>query len=328
MRRREVIAGLALMTAAWPLAAHAQSAVRRIGFLTPRSRPTASRRDAFTDAFVSGMHDLGYDEGANLAVEWRFANGRYDILGELAAELVRLDPEVIVAYGTAAAQRLQRATGTVPVVVAAAVDLVGSGLVASLARPGGNITGLSAIGVDLSPKHLELLQTIKPKLARVAVLVNPGNSVNAAVLANARSAAREFGIEIVPAQVRAAEEIEPAFVAMSEAGAQAAIVATDAFFSEQGEPLAAASSKHRIPTISIYHEHAAAGCLIVYGQNIAQFHRLAATYVDKILRGRRPAELPVEQPTKFELVINLKTANTLGLTIPTSLLARTDEVIE
>jgi putative ABC transport system substrate-binding protein len=274
------------------------------------------------------MRDLGYVEGSNLAIEWRYGNGRYDDLAQLAAELVDLNPEVIVTYGTAAAQKLRQATVTVPIVVAAAVDLVGSGLVASLARPGGNITGLSAIGADLSPKHLELLQAVIPTLSRVAVLVNPGNSANAAVLENARAVARKLGIETLRSEARSPKEIETAFASMKQDRADAAIVATDAFFSEQGEVLAASALKHKIATISIYHEHAAAGCLLVYGQNIAQFHRQAATYVDKILGGRKPAELPVEQPTKFGFVVNLKAANALGIEVPSIALARADEVIE
>ena len=277
---------------------------------------------------MKGMRELGYVEGKNLIIEWRYVNGNYKSLPDLAAELTRLDLEVIVTYGTAAAQALKKASSTIPIVVAAAVDLVGSGIVESLRRPGGNVTGLSAIGVDLSPKHAELMKTAMPKLASVAVLMNPGNSTHPAVLKNVEAAAEKLGMKVVPVDAGAPSEIEGAFAAASRKGAGAVIVATDAFYSGQGSRLAEVSLKRRMPTISIYDENARAGCLISYGQDIAGFHGQAATYVDKILKGAKPGDLPVEQPTKFELVINLKTAKGLGLTIPPSLLQRADEVIQ
>jgi ABC-type uncharacterized transport system substrate-binding protein len=331
MNRRGALRALLLLgagAAAAPLAAFAQTQprVRRIGFLTPRSRPTLPDRDAFSDAFTAGMRDLGYVEGKNLLIEWRY--GGYKSLPDLASELTHMDLEVIVTYGTAAAQALKKATSTTPIVVAAAVDLVESGIVASLRRPGANITGLSAIGVDLSPKHAELLKTMMPKLTSFAVLMNPGNSTHPAVLKNAQGAAEKLGMKVVPEDVRAPDDIEPAFSAASKKGAGAVIVATDAFYSGQGSPLAAASIKHRMPSISIYNEHVQRGCLISYGQDIAGFHRQAAAYVDKILKGAKPADLPVEQPTRFLLVINRKTAKALGLTIPPELLLSADKVIE
>jgi putative ABC transport system substrate-binding protein len=332
MNRRDTLLALLVLgagAAATPLAALAevQTKARRIGFLTPRSRPASPDRDAFSAAFVQGMRDLGYVEGKNLVIEWRYADGNYKSLPDLAAELTRMDLEVIVTYGTAAAQALKKASGSTPIVVAAAVDLVGSGIVESLPHPGGNVTGLSAIGVDLTPKHAELMKAAMPKLGSIAVLMNPGNSTHPAILKNVEAAAEKLGMKVVPADARVPNEIEGAFAAASRKGAGAVIVATDAFYSGQGPRLADASLKHRMPTISIYDENVHAGCLMSYGQDIAGFHRQAATYVDKILKGAQPTDLPVEQPTKFELAINLKAAKALGLTIPPSLLLRADEVI-
>lgn len=300
--------------------------VRRIGFLTPRSRPTPPDHDAFSDAFTQGMRDLGYVEGRNLMIEWRY--GSYKSLPEQAAEMTRINLEVIVVYGTAAAEALKKATTTTPIVVAAAVDLVESGIVASLRHPGGNVTGLSAIGVDLSPKHAELMKTMMPRLASIAVLMNPGNSTHPAVLKNAEVAAGKLGMKVVAVDARSSNDIDGAFMAAAKKGAGAVIVATDAFYSGQGSQLAAASLEHRMPSISIYNEHVQRGCLMSYGQDIAGFHRQAATYVDKILKGAKPADLPVEQPTRFLLVINSKTAQALGLTIPPELLLSADRVME
>jgi len=307
--------------------AQGQSKMRRIGFLTPRSRPSPPNTDAFSEAFTQGMRELGYVEGRNVVIEWRYADGRYQSLPELAAELARMDLEVIVTYGTAAAQALKKTTASIPIVVAAAVDLVGSGIVASLGHPGGNITGLSAIGVDLSPKHAELIKTMVPGLASVAVLVNPGNSTHPAVLKNVEAAAETLGMKVVPVDARTASEIDAAVATAARKGAGAVIVATDALYSGQGPRLADASLKHRLPTISIYMEHAQAGTLMSYGEDIAGFHRQAATYVDKILKGVKPANLPVEQPTRFELVINRKTAKALGLNVPQELLLRADKLL-
>ena len=314
--------------AAEPLAlfAQVQTKARRIGFLTPRSRPTPPDHDAFSDAFTQGMRDLGYVEGKNLVIEWRY--GSYKSLPEQAAEMTRMNLEVIVVYGTAAAEALKKATSSIPIVVAAAVDLVESGIVASLRHPGGNVTGLSAIGVDLSPKHAELMKTMMPRLASIAVLMNPGNSTHPAVLKNAEVAGGKLGMKVVAVEARSSNDIDGAFMAATKKGAGAVIVATDAFYSGQGSQFAAASLKHRMPSVSIYNEHVQRGCLMSYGQDIAGFHRQAATYVDKILKGAKPADLPVEQPTRFLLVINRKTAQALGLTIPPELLLSADRVME
>ena len=330
LRRRHFVMLLGGAAAAWPLGARAQQAERiyRIGFLTPRSHPSPTGRDAFSAAFIDGMSKLGYNEGRNLIVEWRYAAGDYTRLTGFADELVAMNLPVIVTYGTAAARVLQKTTATIPVVVAAAVDLVGAGIVASLARPGGNITGLSVIDTDISAKQLELLRTFSPKLQHVAVLLNPGNSANPLVLKHVEAGASVLGIEVAAVNAATPQAIEAAFAEAIQQGAGAVIVAADAFFSGQGPQIAASAAQHRLPTISLYRDHALAGCLISYGQNVAEFHRRAATYVDKILKGAKPQDLPVEQPTKFDLVINSKTAAALGLAIPQELLVFADEVIE
>lgn len=288
MNRRDSAAAL-LVLAASPLAAVCQQlpAMSRVGFLTPRSRPMAPNRDALSEAFTTGMRERGYVEGRNLTVEWRYLDGPYAGLDKLAADLVGLNVDVVVAYGTAAVQAAQRATRTIPIVIAAAVDPVGSGQVASLSRPGGNTTGLSAIAVDLSSKHVEMLKTLLPGLARIAVLTNPGNASHAAVAKNVEGAAKGFGIELMGVSARTPLEIAGAFATAAQDKAGAVIVAGDAFFSGQGPLLADASVKSRMPTIGIYQEHVTAGGLMSYGQNIADFHRQSATFVDKLLRGRK-----------------------------------------
>ena len=330
MRRREFITLLGGAVAAGPIAARAQQDSKswRIGFLTPRSRPSPPDRDTFSDAFMQGMSDLGYSEGKNLAVEWRYADGDYKRLTGFATELAGMNLPVIVTYGTAAARVLQGTTKTIPIVVAAADDLVGAGLVASLARPGGNITGLSLIDADISGKQLELLKAISPTLSRVAVLLNPGNPANPAVLKHVQAVAPALNVEVVAVNAATPQAIEKAFADAAQQRAGAVIVAADAFFSGQGPRIAASALQHRLATISYYQDHVVAGCLMNYGQNVAEFHRQAAKYVDRILKGAKPEDLPVEQPTKFDLVINNKTAGALGLTIPQGLLVSADRVIE
>ena len=329
MRRREFIP-LVGGAAIWTLAARAQQASKiwHIGFLTPRSRPIPPARDAFSDAFIRGMNELGYSEGKNLVVEWRYADGDYARLTGFADELVEMNLPVIVTYGTAAARVLQKTTLTIPIVVAAAVDLVGAHIVASLAHPGSNITGLSVIDADISAKQLELLRAFSPKLSRVAVLLNPGNPANSLVLEHVTAAAFTLGVVVVAVNATTSQAIEVAVAHAAQQGAGAVIVATDAFFSGQGSQIAASAVQYRLATISLYRDHVIAGCLMSYGQNVAEFHRRAATYVDKILNGAKPENLPIEQPTKFGLVINSKTAAKLGLAIPRELIVSADEVIE
>jgi len=330
VKRREFITLLGGALLAWPLATHGQQTgkVWRIGFLTPRSRPSPTGQDAFSAAFMRGMNELGYSEGKNLAVEWRYADGDYKRLAGFAAELVEMNLPVMVTYGTAATRVLQGATKTIPIVVAAADDLVVAGIVTSLARPGGNITGLTLIDLDMSTKQLELLKAFSPGLARVAVVLNPGNPANPTVFKRIQATAPALGVDAVALNAATQQAIATAFADAAQQGVGAVIVAADAFFSGQGPQIAAAAAQHRLPTVSLHRDHALAGVLISYGQNVAEFHRQAARYVDRILRGAKPEELPVEQPTKFDLVINGKTAATLGLAIPPELLVFADEVIE
>jgi putative tryptophan/tyrosine transport system substrate-binding protein len=328
MQRRHLLMALGAAAASLPFAARLQPQTWQIGFLTPRSEPTPPQRDGFSDAFTEGMAALGYVVGRNLVIEWRYAAGNYERLAGFAAELVRLNPPVIVTYGTAAARVLQKATTSIPIVVAAAVDLVGSGIVVSLSRPGGNLTGLSAIDVDMSAKQLELLKMMLPTLVHVAVLLNPGNPAGPAVLKRVEAAGPGFGVTVVAINASAPAAIAEGFATMARNGAGAAIIAADAFFSGQGRLIAEAALKNRIATIGLYQEHVSAGALMSYGQDVAAYHRLAATYVDKILKGARPQDLPVEEPRKIELVINSLTAAKLGITIPSELLARADRVIE
>ena len=330
MRRREFITFLG-GAAAWPFASRAQQQPDRVwhlGFLTPRSRPVPPAHDAFSYAFVQGMNELGYSEPNNLRVEWRYADGDYARLSGFADELVGMGLAVIVTYGTAAARVLKETTTTVPIVVAAAVDLVGAGIVSSLAHPGGNITGLSVIDPDISAKQVQLLRSLLPNLARVAVLLNPNNSANSLVLEHVAAAASTVGMATVPVNATTPKSIDIAIADAAQQDARAVIIAADAFFSGQGPQIAASALQYRLPTISPYRDHVSAGCLMSYGQNVAEFHRRAATYVDKILKGAKPENLPVEQPSKFDLVINGKTAATIGLTIPRELIVSADEVIE
>ena len=305
--------------------AEAQQAkkVPRIGYLTVLAGP--SDRDT---AFRQGLKDLGYVEGKNIIVEYRYANG-IDRLSELAAELVRLKLDVFVAEATPAVQAIKNATSTAPIVMAAAADPVGSGLVASLARPGGNITGLSLILPELSGKRLELLREVLPRIARVAFLVHGGNPAHRLFLKEAQEAAPSFGMQIQPLVIGGPAEFEGAFSTMTKERAGALVV--QPFFvivPEQRRRIVDLATKHRLPAVSDFMEFADAGGLMSYGPNALDPIRRSAIFVDKILKGAKPADLPVEQPTKFELVINIKTANQIGLTIPPNVLARADKVIK
>ncbi len=327
--RRKLIVALGASALAAPLRAFAQQQgkVWRIGFLAPRSRPASLDSDIF-GAFSNGMRELGYVEGKNLVIEWRFADGNFERLPGLAAELVQLKVDIILASGTPATNAAQKATATLPIVMGNSGDPVGNGLIKSLARPGGNITGLTNVTSDLAPKHLEMLLSMVPKLSRVAVLLNPTNPSNLLILKGAQTAARSTNAEILPMEARTASEIDKAFSAMSREKAGAVIVAADQFFQQQGRQIAELAAKNRLPSIGWIREYAEAGVLMSYGPNFTDQYRRAAAYVDKIFKGASPAELPVEQPTKFELVINGKTAKALGLRIPQSLVISTDKVIE
>jgi putative ABC transport system substrate-binding protein len=274
------------------------------------------------------MRELGYVEGENLAIEWRFAGGEVGRLPGLAAELVELKVDIIVAGATQVISAAQRATATIPIVMAPTNDPVGSGFVQSLGRPGGNITGLSNLSSDLSPKLVEMFLTIAPKASSVAILVNPKNSSNAAILELLQAAMQRANLKSLPLEAATAEEIESAFPRMSQQNTGAVVVAPDTFFVEQRDQIAKLAMKHRMPSMFSFREHVEAGGLISYGQQLADGYHRAATYVDRIFKGAKPSDLPVEQSTKLELFINLKTAKAIGIEVPPTLLARADEVLE
>jgi putative tryptophan/tyrosine transport system substrate-binding protein len=294
----------------------------RVGF--PDGEP-----DPREEAFRQGLHDLGYVEGRNLILEGRDAEGSVERLPELAAELVRLRVEVLVARGAPAVRAAQHATRTIPIVMAGTSDAVELGFVASLARPGGNITGVSWLGAELPGKRLELLQELVPQRARIAVLANPANPYYGSTMHNLTEAARALGLHLHVVEVRQADEVDPAFAALPQARADALLVMEDALVLSTGlgGRLAALAAASRLPAMYGWREVVAAGGLMSYGPSFRDIHRRAAVYVDKILKGAKPADLPVEQPTTFELVINLKTAQALGLTMPPSLLFQATEVI-
>jgi putative ABC transport system substrate-binding protein len=307
--------------------AQQQAKVARIGFLYHGSRQSSLDTGRY-QAFVQGMRELGYVEGTNFTVEARFADGKFERLPALASELVRLKMDVIVATGTPTYRALQHATTTIPVVITVTFDPVGDGFAASMARPGGNITGLSISAADLGSKLLELLKAAVPKLSRVAVLVNPENPAHPPRVIRIMSAAQKVGIQVVLAEAGPVQEIEREFAMMAKERANAAIILADGFFLQESRPIAAQALKHRLPSISQLREYAEAGGLMSYGPNSVDNFRRAATYVDKILKGARPGDLPFEQPTRYQLVINHKTATALGLTIPQALLRQADEVIQ
>ena len=279
-------------------------------------------------AFREGLRELGYVEGQTIEIESRWAEGNYDRLPGLAADLVRLKVAVIVTYGTPASQAAKRATATVPIVMAAIIDPLASGLVTSLARPGENLTGQSMMSPDLVEKQLEILKEVVPKVSRVALLHNPANPGNAPQVRHAQDAARALGVRLQLLGARGPSEIDSAFAAMTNEQAGAVIVLVDAMLQDNRTRIADLAARHRLPAVYGLSDYAEAGGLLAYGPNRLDMFRHAATYVDKILKGVKPGDLPVERPNKFALVLNLKTAKALGLTIPPPLLQRADQVIE
>ena len=325
MKRREFIMLFGGAAAAWPLAAGAQEGkVWRIGFLR-----YASPNAAHLDAFRRGLRDVGYAEGRNIVIEERYASGVYDRLPPLIAELIALKPDVIVIDGTATAKVVQTATKSVPIVFTLTADPVTDGLAASMSRPGGNFTGLTfSVGYELAGKRVDLLKEIVPSVSRVAVLANPANPTNAAYLASARSSSRTLGLQVEAFEVPAANDLSNAFLSMMKWQADGLITLNDAMFFSQRNRISELAASRRIPAVYPESEFVRAGGLMAYGPSLSDLFQRAASYVDKILKGARPADLPIEQPTKFELVFNLKSAKALGLTIPESFLIRADEVIE
>ena len=274
------------------------------------------------------MRELGYVEGKDFVIEWRSVEGKYERFPEIAEELMRLKVDVFVTGVTAALPALKRATTTIPIVMAYSTDPVGNGLVASLVHPGGNITGLAGSSDDSSPKQLELLTTIVPNVSRIGLLGNPGTETYSSVLSNAQDAAQRVGLSLVPIEARNQREIEDAFTEFAKERVPAVMVAVDAVFFGQRWRIAELALTNRLATMFALREYAEAGGLMSYGENIADFFRRAASFVDKIFKGARPGDLPIEQPTKFNLVINRKTADALGVTIPPQLYIFADEVIE
>ena len=326
-RRKLVVAlGAGLFASPFASRAQQQGKVWIIGYLSLRARPDSFDAGVY-GAFRQRLRELGYIEGKNLVIEWRFSGNRPEHLPALAEELIQRKVDVIVATSAPATRAAQTATTTIPIVMSGTGDPVGSGFVKTLARPGGNITGLSTVTADLGPKHLEMLYGMVPKLVRVAVLIDPANSAHTAILKYVEAAAPKIGVKIVPVEARSSQEIERALsqVIREKAGA---MIVNGALFNSYLPQIAEFAMKHKLASVSAVRNYVDAGGLASYGANASEMYRHAATYVDKIFKGAKPGDLPVEQPTKFELVINGKTAKALGLKIPPSLLASADKVIE
>ena len=323
MRRRQFMTLLG-GAAAWPLAARAQQTMPVIGFLSNASPDLYAIRQ---HAFRQGLKEAGYVEGQNVAIEYRWAEGQNDRLPVLAAELVQRQVAVIAAAGGTPAALA--ATATIPIVFAVSVDPVEIGLVASLNRPGGNLTGITNLNVEVGPKRLELLRELIPTATIVALLVNPTSpSIAESFLRALQPAARALGLQLHVLNASTDRDFDPVFATMVQLRADALVISPDVFFNTRAERLAMLSLRHAVPAIHQYRPFVAAGGVIGYGSDETEYYRLVGTYAGKILKGEKPAELPVVQSTKVELIINLKTAKALGLTVPLSLLGRADEVIE
>ena len=327
IRLTSVVVFLLLAVSLGTAAAQSSEKVHRVGYISPGSSsdPMRLRR---LEAFRQGLRELGYVEGQTIILEPRWAEGEDNRYSALVADLVRLKVHVIVAVGGRATQIAKQATRTIPIVMSVVIDPVGSGLVSSLARPAGNVTGLSVMATDLVGKQFEVLKQAVPEISRVALLWNPDNPGSAPQVREAEAAARALGMRLQVLEARGPQEINSAFAAMTRERARALVVLADGIFGNQRKQIAELAAKTRLPSASTFREYAEAGGLIVYGPDFLDLERRAATFVDKILKGAKPGDLPIEQPTKFDLVINLKTAKALGRTIPRSLLLRADQVIE
>jgi putative ABC transport system substrate-binding protein len=325
MKRRELILLLG-GAIAWPLAARAQQ--KRVPVIGCLGSASPGPYAPFVAAFLQGLAETGYVDGQNVAIEYRWAEGSYDRLSALAADLVGRKVDVIASLGgPTSAIAAKNATSTIPIVFSAS-DPVESGLVAGLARPGGNLTGVSVMGVELGPKRLELLSELVPQAKVMALLVNPNNATTERIARDVQEAARTKGLQLVILRAAIESEIDAAFAALVRVQAGALVVSSDAFFNSRREKLVAVASRDAVPVMYSLREFAEAGGLISYGSSLTGTYRQVGVYAGRILKGEKPADLPVQQATKFELVINMKTAAALGLTVPQSLLARADEVIE
>ncbi len=326
MRRRDFIALLGSAVIGSPLSVRAQQLAKlaRIGFLGAAS---ASGQKHAVEALRAGLHDLGYVEGKHYIIEFRWAEGNYDRLPELAAELVRLNVDVLVTHAAPGTMAAKQATTAIPIVMAISGDAVATGLVSSIARPGGNVRGSTFFLPEITGKRLELLKEVLPRGKRVAVLLNPANPINQTLLQAMGPTAKSLKMELQQFEAREPNEFENAFSAMIKRHADAIVMIEDVVFLANAEQIARIATAKRLPSVG-FTELAKAGGLIAYGVNLPAIWRRAAIFVDKILKGARPADLPVELPTKFDITINLQTAKALGLTVPPTLIARADEVIE
>jgi putative tryptophan/tyrosine transport system substrate-binding protein len=322
MRRRQFLTLLGGAAAGWPLSARAQQ--RTIGFLGPNTHSAASE---WVAALLKRLRELGWTDGRTITIEYRWAEGREERFAEIAAELVRLKADVIVTSGTQAVLALKNATSVIPIVFATAGDPVGTGLVASLARPAGNVTGLATLANELAGKRLELLREVVPGLRRLGIMGNVANPYMTLELGEVQAAASTLGLEAITLEIRRAQDLAPAFEAL-RSRADALYVCTDALTNTHRIRINIAALGERLPTMHGSRDFVEAGGLMSYGPNFPDMFRRTADYVDKILRGAKPGDLPVQQPTKFDLVVNLTTAKALRLDVPPTLLTRTDELIE
>jgi len=327
-RRQLVLAlGAGAVTAPFGALAQQQGKVWRIGFISGAA-PPASLETAPQGGFLQGMRELGYVEGRNFVMEWRFAEAKAERYVEFAAELARLKVDVVVTGAPQAVRPMQQAAPQIPIVMGISTDPVGSGFAASLARPGGNITGIASSLEDSSPKQLELLVAAVPNMVRLGLLTTSMSPAYAAVLKRIQDSAQQARLTLVTADARNGDELAAAFATLSKGRAQAVIVPSDVLFNVNREKIAALAIGHRLPSMFGVREYVEAGGLMSYGESFREFFRRAASYVDKIIKGAKPGDLPIEQPSRFYLTINRKTARALGITIPQSLLGRADEVIE
>jgi putative ABC transport system substrate-binding protein len=308
-------------------APQAAEKVPRIGYLNLGSESDPVRQ-RWLEAFREGLRELGYVEGQSIAIESRWAEDTHDRVPALAADLVRSKVDIIVTTSGAATQAVQQASRTIPIVMATTNDAVGSGLIASLSRPGGNVTGQTIVAADLAAKQVQLLKEVAPKVSRVALLTNPNNPASASFSREAHAAARALGVRLQTWEARNPQEIDSAFAAMAKERAGALLILPDGIFVSQRRQIAELAVRRRLPSVYGMGEYAEAGGLMTYSASFLDMHRRAAAFMDKILKGAKPADLPVAQPTKFELVINVRTAKAIGLAIPPSLVQRADQIID